>query len=332
MAIREWQKGDVIFKENDVGRAMYEIIDGKAGVYVSYGAADETKLTELTAGNYFGELALIEVYPRSATVVAEETLTADEIDLATLNDYFVKDPDKVKRIMAYVSHRLRELSNDYNEVCRAIYELDQTGKDSGGRGEGFWKKFQKFLGFAKNPVPEDAKSSSTEPVEVPAAAKNEDQVAETKRYNKNQVIFSAGEDGKVMYFLATGVVGIYVNYGQKDEKCLTKLQEGTFFGEMGMLEQLPRSATAVALSDNTEVDLINEETLDRMLKETPARSFMILQHLSARLRALTTDYVKACRTLQEIKRAEEEGVSLDAEYLALQAVYIAQAQSMGMWL
>jgi CRP/FNR family cyclic AMP-dependent transcriptional regulator len=70
---RVYGTGETIVREGDTGTALYVIVRGR--VRVERGSGPQTAaLTELGPGDFFGELALIEDHPRSATVVAlEET-------------------------------------------------------------------------------------------------------------------------------------------------------------------------------------------------------------------------------------------------------------------
>lgn len=132
-------------------------------------------------------------------------------------------------------------------------------------------------------------------------------MSNTKSFKKNQVIFFEGEKGETMYDIVYGMVGIYSDYGKPEQKLLTKLGPESFFGEMGMIEKLPRSATAVAL-ENTDAIEITQEKFAEYLKERPAKAYTILQHTSKRLRDLSCDYVDACVAISEYVQAEEDGV------------------------
>ena len=70
MTSKQFKKGDVIFHEGDIGNTLYQINEGKVDIYLCYGESDQKLLTELTPGKFFGEMAVIEAYPRSATAVA----------------------------------------------------------------------------------------------------------------------------------------------------------------------------------------------------------------------------------------------------------------------
>ena len=66
-------------------------------------------------------------------------------------------------------------------------------------------------------------------------------------FGKDQVIFRQGDTATVMYDILSGKVGIYVDYETEKQKQIAVLEAGEIFGEMGMIEYYPRSATAVAL-------------------------------------------------------------------------------------
>ena len=129
-----------------------------------------------------------------------------------------------------------------------------------------------------------------------------------KEFEKGQVIFSEGDFEMSMYDLLQGTVGIYVNYGKPEEKLLTELkaEDGATFGEMGLLESMPRSATSVAL-ENVQVQVITGETFGEYFKDNPAAVMVIMQNMSQRIRALTQDYLDVCRTALEMTEAEETG-------------------------
>lgn len=127
-----------------------------------------------------------------------------------------------------------------------------------------------------------------------------------KVYNKGDVIFRQGDAAESMFDMNWGSVGIYLNYGTKEEKKLTELNGGAFFGEMGIIDHAPRSATAVALENNTQLQEITEAQLGELFKERPAKVLMIMQQLSSRLRKLTRDYMEACKTAAGIVKVEEK--------------------------
>ena len=135
----------------------------------------------------------------------------------------------------------------------------------------------------------------------------------TKAFKKGGVIFKQGDASDCMYDILWGKVGIYVNYGTPEEKLLTTLETEQFFGEMGMIEGVPRSATAVALTSDTKVRIITPETFQELFKESPARVLLIMQNMSRRLRELTGEYLEACQTVADSVEAEKAGGEISGE-------------------
>lgn len=134
-----YQKDAVIFKQGDYAPCMYDVLQGKVGIYANYGTEREKKLTELKAGEYFGEMGMLECYPRSATAVAlEEGTQIQEITSETFSSYFQENPEKVFAIMRQMSGRIRGLTGDYMEVCRTVAETVDTAK--AGREKSGWLK------------------------------------------------------------------------------------------------------------------------------------------------------------------------------------------------
>ena len=130
---------------------------------------------------------------------------------------------------------------------------------------------------------------------------------EVNTFNKKEIIFKEGDMSNCMYDIHFGSVGIYAAYGTEKETLLTELRADDFFGEMGMIEGYPRSATAVALEDGTRVEVITAENFSSYFREKPAKVLMIMQHMSQRIRVLTKDYMEACQAINET--VENENIS-----------------------
>ena len=77
-------------------------------------------------------------------------------------------------------------------------------------------------------------------------------MSEIKYYRKGSVIFKEGAYELSMFSVVSGKVGIFADYKTRDEKVLAELGKGRIFGEMGLIEAKPRSATALALEDTLD--------------------------------------------------------------------------------
>ena len=124
---------------------------------------------------------------------------------------------------------------------------------------------------------------------------------------RNEVIFHEGDKSDCMYDIRVGKVGIFANYGTKEEKLLTELTKDQFFGEMGIIEGYPRSATAVALGDMTELTVVAKADFEDYCKKNPEKTILIMKNMSSRIRDLTRDYLEVCHTIAESMEAEQKG-------------------------
>jgi CRP-like cAMP-binding protein len=122
-------------------------------------------------------------------------------------------------------------------------------------------------------------------------------------FKKGETIFNDGDLGTEMYIIQKGRVEIRKRFGS-EVRTLSTLEKGDFFGEMSILEGLPRSAMAVAAED-CECLAINEATFDQMLHQNLEIAVRMLRKLSNKLRE-TTDLLNqvAGKTVQVEKPQE----------------------------
>ena len=119
-------KDQVIFREGDNATTMYDILSGKVGIYKNYGAENEQQIIVMEAGQVFGEMGMIEYYPRSATAVALEDTVVEELGESELRDYFKTRPEKLLQLMKVLSQRVRETTQKYMDVCRVINDHEKA--------------------------------------------------------------------------------------------------------------------------------------------------------------------------------------------------------------
>ena len=310
MTEKQFKKDEVIFREGEWGESLYQIKEGTVGIFVNYGKDDENKLTELKKDQFFGEMAVIEVYPRSATAVALDNVTVYEVSAGEVIDLFKSEPTRVIDVMKHLSVRLRDLTNDYTEVSNTIEELN-LAEDKAPKSESLKDKIKKFANIYK--VNKNAANiTSVETLrKINNVSHHEGYYKNVEDFSKGTIIFKEGETGKCMYDIHFGRVGIYKAYGTPDEKLLTELGTDKFFGELGMIGEDKRSATAVVPDDNTTLETIEEGDLEVLLEKNPPKVEMILAHLSYRLRRLTNEYNNACKLIADVYEAEVSGTVSD---------------------
>ena len=295
MNTKVFKKGEVIFREGDMGSEFYQITEGTAGIYLHYGEAGQQKLTEMKPGQYFGEMAIIEAWPRSATVVAEEDLHTIELTGSNLVEYFREQPDKIMALMNQLGDRLRQVTADYDEVIAFLKEKQSAGAE---KKEGFLAKLLKYKKIA-NLSGKLAGCTVEDEIRQKDAGKGAEAAMQVKSFSRGQIIFREGDEGTYLYQIHSGAIGIYTKYGTPEQIKLTTLYTNAFFGEMALVGNDPRSATAVVEEDDTILEYIGAGDMEELFKINPLKVDMILSHLSNRLRRLSLDYVNACAKATE---------------------------------
>ncbi|MBQ8076170.1 MAG: Crp/Fnr family transcriptional regulator [Oscillospiraceae bacterium] len=148
MKVNEYKQGDIIFRQGDFSTVFYKLIGGSVGVYVGYGSENEKQLTTLHAGDYLGEMGVIEAYPRSATaVVLEDGTRMEEISDKEIDSYFLDRTGDLFQIMRQLAQRLRDRTNDYEEACRALDELQKTSEEPEKRSKSLLDVIKKMNTF-----------------------------------------------------------------------------------------------------------------------------------------------------------------------------------------
>lgn len=107
--------------------------------------------------------------------------------------------------------------------------------------------------------------------------RNEDQY---ETFVAGQTIFKDGDEGHCMYVILEGTVKLQIH-----GRLVEKLGPGEVFGEMALIDDLPRGATAVADSDVKLVP-ISEKRFDFMVQQTPKFALQIMRIVADRLRSM----------------------------------------------
>ena len=137
-------------------------------------------------------------------------------------------------------------------------------------------------------------------------------VANRRRYPKDSVVFFENEQGDFFFMILEGRIKVTILGDDGREVILSLLGSGDFFGEMALLDNEPRSATAIAVEDS---ELLSLHRNDFQAVLTDNRSIMVglIKVLTARLRranhqistlALLDVYGRVARVIVDMAREE----------------------------
>lgn len=125
-------------------------------------------------------------------------------------------------------------------------------------------------------------------------------------FKKGDLIFSEGDLGSEMFIIQTGRVRIFKTIDNYDQT-LTILEKGDFFGEMSVLEGLPRSASAEA-DEDVELIKINSANFVAMIKANVEIAIRIMRKLSLRLREANVQIERLMHASAEMLSSAEAAI------------------------
>ena len=103
------------------------------------------------------------------------------------------------------------------------------------------------------------------------------------RFRAGERVFEKDEYGEEMYIILSGKIGIETNGKGQAGRFIAELGPGDCFGEMNLLDDLPRSATAVVIED-VELLKLGKQKLRGLILSYPELSLGMLKALSLKLR------------------------------------------------
>lgn len=138
------------------------------------------------------------------------------------------------------------------------------------------------------------------------------------QFNNDKDIFTEGDDGDAVYFIVNGKVMIHVL-----RKQIVIRNTNEFFGEMAIIDDRPRSASATSIGDSILLK-INRNDFFNVLQSNSRFLFNMLKTLVSRLRDDINVTVEATRLKQDLMRAHELQVNIlpsdDLHYVSLNGI------------
>ena len=208
------------------------------------------------AGEVFGEMAVISEIPgsltpsaRSATAIAKTDCTGYSLDVAQTEGGLNQTPEFALMLMSVMFERLRFLAS-------RLATRDVASAKSGGE-----------------PVFDAA---------TLAALEGRLERATVVRFDQGRRLMKEGQPGVSMYVVLEGGVSIAIN-----EKIVEELDAGGVFGEMALVDQSPRTASATARSDCALLS-INRASLIALVKSDTAIGMAMMRCVADRIRYMNS--------------------------------------------
>jgi CRP-like cAMP-binding protein len=123
---QELGPGETVYREGDAGRTMYIVIEGSVEMVKASARGAHTRMAEIAAGQWFGEMSLLDVLPRAVTV---RTLSRVRLVLVQPTDLEALYRANVKTYALLVMNIARQLSRRLRRAEAALADTAEAGVD-----------------------------------------------------------------------------------------------------------------------------------------------------------------------------------------------------------
>ena len=280
-------------------KSAYIIIEGKASnncfyiirtgnVSVSREALNETET--LKPGDFFGVISAMSNHNNIETAVALTDVSLIMVQRDQFPLLIQKNNPVAMKIILSFSKKLRELDTYMAEISLKsvstedvmnLYNIGEYYHKQNQYNQAFYALYR-FLQY----FPTGDKSEKSKEIlkNIKAYAKtaylNPDASEFKRTYPDNTTIFCEHEPGNALYIIQTGKVKI-TKIIDNNEVLLAVLKEGDIFGEMALLENKPRNASAIAYGE-TNLMSINRENFNKMISTQPQLVTKLISLLAER--------------------------------------------------
>ncbi|EMJ97693.1 cyclic nucleotide-binding domain-containing protein [Leptospira alstonii] len=288
--IVNFQKGSYIIVEGKKDSPSFFIIrEGKVKIGRENPVVGEDPNSVQGPGDFFGVVAAMSQHAQIESAVALTDVSVIEVSYDQFGTLIQRNTPVAMKIIRYFSMKLRQFDQTITRLTfRSAVEEDPN--ELYNIGENYFNQknnphaayaFQKYLQYLPNgPFATHAKlklQTMNQPMQAPAI----DLTKFNRMYADNEMIFCEHEPGRELYIIQNGKVKI-TKIVDKNEVLLAVLQNGDIFGEMALLDNKPRSASAIAWG-HVQVLAINKANFEGMVKAQPQLATRLITLLSERI-------------------------------------------------
>ncbi|MBN2079631.1 MAG: Crp/Fnr family transcriptional regulator [Spirochaetes bacterium] len=268
---------------------FYIILKGKVKVAKENPVLASEPFSILGPGDFFGVVSCMSAHSRIESAVALENVSLISVEREKFGLLIQKNPTVAMKIIRFFSRKLRDFDQAItNLTFRDVAEEDPSHLFT--IGEYYMKQksfdhaayaYQRYLQYRPDGSNRDKAIQRLQSLKAPLKASTPgQQVGMNRRYRDNTMIFSEYEPGEELFIIQQGKVKItkIVN----EEVLLAVLKQGDIFGEMAILDNKPRSASAITFGE-VEVLAINKSNFESMVQAQPQLATRLIQLLSERI-------------------------------------------------
>ncbi|MCL1833597.1 MAG: cyclic nucleotide-binding domain-containing protein, partial [Leptospirales bacterium] len=279
----------IIIEGKKNSNCFYIIRSGKVKIYKENPVLYEDPYSILSPGDFFGVVSCMSGHSREESAVALENTSLICVEKELFGLLIQKNPAVAMKIIRFFSRKLRQFDHAIISLT-----LNTAGEESPAHlfniGEFYLKHkstnhaiyaFQKYLQFCPNGTHKEKAMERLKTLKAAfTAADVPYRKGMTRKYPDNTMLFSEAEPGEELFIIQEGKVKI--TKIMKDEVLLAVLKTGDIFGEMALLDNKPRSASAISYEEVT-VLAVNKSNFEGMVQAQPQLATKLIQLLSERI-------------------------------------------------
>lgn len=289
LQICRFPKGSYIVVEGKANSDRFFIIQqGRVQCYKSSG--NGTTSVIFGPGDFVGVVPCMSGHLQIETAIAAEEVVAIAVKKEQYPDLIVKNTPVALKIIKTFANRMRvmnemltkaTLNSVVTESYEQIYKVAKFYDEAYKIDIATYAYYQYLKTRPTGPNAEDAKKRFLALKAKAHPAYLEPSQESILEYPQNTMIFSESQRGKDLYIIQSGEVAIskVVN---GNEVILAVLKKGDMFGEMALLENKPRSASAIAHSD-CRLMVVNLANFNQMVTTQPQMISRLTTTLADRL-------------------------------------------------
>lgn len=285
-----FRKGSYLLVEgNASGDKFFIIQSGKVRCYKALEVGDDVATT-LGPGDFIGVIPCMSGHSQIETVVALTDVVAISIRREQYSELISNNTPVAMKIIRTFANRMRSLNETLTKVTlknnlivspEQLFVIAQYYEKVGQPNLAIYGYYQYIKACPQGLEIEKAKSRFVALKSRTRAVYFEPTSELIRTYPKDTMIFSECQSGHDMFIIQEGQVKIS-KFVDGNEVILAVLKKGDFFGEMALLENKPRSASAIA-HENCRLMTVNRRNFDQMVASQPQLIARLTTTLAERL-------------------------------------------------